>query len=223
MNWINKETADKIKEILKYAELNEVVQVKSSNGLLESRFDKVSQLYIYDKYYEKTGLVMYNRELFVQDSNKVLDIELAKSTNLFFGVGEWRNKGSYRIDDVHIILGSKSSKLNEYFAQLDLSESIEDENYIYILKNITKNAGSGSCQRLYKGKSSLSNDQKKKMLLETLNSKTYIMDNYKWLVVSKINKKELKDKKRHGKILSDILRDFITYAFAIEEIRNIIK
>lgn len=223
IKWIDKEIANKIKEILREAPLGEKIQVKSINGLLESSFDEASEFFIYDKYYEKTGLVMCNRELSLGNSNKVLIIDSEKPSTLFFGIGEWRNQGSYRIDDVHIILGSKSRKLHEYFAQLDLSEAIEDESYIYILKNITKNAGSGSCQRLYKGKGSLSNEQKKELLLETLNSKTYIIDNYKWFVVSKINKKELEDKKNEGKILSDILRDFITYAFAIEEIRNIKK
>lgn len=223
MKWIEKETADKIKEILRSAELNEVIRIKSINGLLESKFNKVSEFFINDKYYENNGLVMCNRELTFKNSNKVLEIDSGKYSTLFFGTGEWRYQGSYRLHDSHIILGSNNSKLNKFFAQLDLSEAMEDEKYIYILKNITKNAGSGSCQRLYKGKGSLNNDQKKEILLKTLNTETYIIDNSKWFVVSKIDKTELEDNNKQEKILANILKDFITYAFAVEEIRKFNK
>ncbi|WP_426711175.1 hypothetical protein [Cetobacterium sp. SF1] len=61
IKWIDKEIANKIKEILREAPLGEKIQVKSINGLLESNFDEASEFFIYDKYYEKTGLVMCNR------------------------------------------------------------------------------------------------------------------------------------------------------------------
>jgi hypothetical protein len=70
-----------------------------------------------------------------------------KKYNAFVNVGEWGY--DTRLRNAHITLGS--NKFHDYCFQLELSQALKDENYIYLLKNVTDLSGPGAICRLYRG------------------------------------------------------------------------
>lgn len=215
-NFINEETAEALKYFLLEANINELVNLKSRDNLLKVSFNNIKENKL-DLYYPYD---MYYRELTNGNLTTILDIKKVKQpASLFYGVGEWREEGSYRLNGYHIVLGSDNkSKLKEFFAQIDLSEAIEDENYIYILKNLTKNSGHASIKRLYTVTKKSSNEERKEKLLDLLKPEVFLSDSGdKFIVVSKIDKKEFWSGENDSELLKKFLEDFINYAFAVEE------
>lgn len=219
MNYIEYKTALKIKEVLLTSRMSNYVRITSVNTNFNVEFNNINKVQLDNEYLKKTELEMFNRTLSLDYLTTILNIKKVKQpSNLFLGIGQWRQDGAYHFDDTHIILGSDSSKLNSYFAQLDLSDAIEDNENIYILKNISKKSGLGSCKRLYSKKCSLSDNERQNKFFEKFSTKTILIGNDTWFIVSTINKLELDNSKMHSKLLSKFLHNFITYAFTIEEI-----
>lgn len=82
-------------------------------------------------------------------------------------------------------MGSNYSKLGKFFAQLELSQSLEDDNYLYVVKNISKLLGEGAISRTNNG---LKSDKEKKYkrrnrLVTLLDSKVIEYDNNEWMVI----------------------------------------
>lgn len=135
-------------------------------------------------------------------------------------IGEWGYE--YRIPNMHIVLGSSynfgSSK--DYFSQIEISQALEDREYIYIVKNISKLSGEGAITRINSG---LKTDKYKKKerrirLVNRLNSKSIYYDNQDWMVLSKIDKSDLIKEERHNNIFYNLTKDIINYSFTIEDI-----
>ena len=122
-----------------------------------------------------------------------------------------------RIKSGHIFLGSEA--FNNYFAQVELSHAIEDENYIYIVKNISKLAGEGSIYRLNKNAED-KNDKymRREILIDELKSEVIEYKNSRWIVVDKILKSDLDDESKYSDVIYDFILNFLKYAFCIEEI-----
>ncbi|MGL5951123.1 MAG: hypothetical protein ACRCZH_06855 [Cetobacterium sp.] len=214
--FIDEMTAEKIKDLLLESQIDELITVKSRGNLFNVSFDNVKDpkrnpIYDYD---------IFNSQLALGNLTTILNIKKVKQpATMFYGVGEWRDEGSYRLDRCHIVLGSdNTSKLNEFFAQIDLSEAIEDNDYIYLLKNLTKRSRHGSIKRLYTKKTKSSDESRREKLLDMLKPEIF-SDDYGdlFIAVSKINKQDLFERKNDSKVLVKFLKDFINYAFSVEE------
>lgn len=151
------------------------------------------------------------------DENKLCFSINDKKYDLFLSIGKWRD--SYRINDVHIVLGTNYNS-ERCFSQLELSQALEDDKYIYIIKNLTKLAGEGAISRLNNGLGSDKEAKRKRRaeLVEKLNFDVIYYDNNDWICIAKIDKEELENEENNSNILYDFLNNFIKYSFAIEEI-----
>lgn len=138
-----------------------------------------------------------------------------KEYELRMGICDWGT--DTRIKSGHIFLGSEA--FNNYFAQVELSHAIEDENYIYIVKNISKLAGEGSIYRLNKNAED-KNDKymRREILIDELKSEVIEYKNSRWIVVDKILKSDLDDESKYSDVIYDFILNFLKYAFCIEEI-----
>ena len=124
------------------------------------------------------------------------------------------------INHIHIFLGTNPARFNsKYFSQIELSDSLEDRVYIYIVKNISKLAGEGSIARLNKGLDSKDAKIARRITLKKEFGKSTIQyNNNEWLVLCRIKKIDLINTNKHEEILYDILYNFLRYAFLIEDI-----
>ena len=140
------------------------------------------------------------------------------SNHLFYNVGGWSTEN--RFSNTHITLGSNSSKLKNRFCQLELSQAIEDEKHIYILKNLTKLAGKGAMTRLNKGLGSnkTAKHERRNQLVQELNAEVIFYDGQDWLCIDKIKKEDLKDESKYPIIYYSFINKFLLYAFTIEKI-----
>lgn len=145
-----------------------------------------------------------------------------KKELLYLNIGQWGDY-KYDIENMHLVLGTSTNKFGsarEYFSQIELSQSLEDEEYIYIVKNITYLAGRGAISRINTG---LKNDKDKKherrtRLVERLNSKVISYLDKDWMVISKVDKSSLTDKENFNEVFYRLINDIINYSFTIEDI-----
>lgn len=120
-----------------------------------------------------------------EDGFEVLSYN-GKGYNAFLNVGEWGY--STRLRDAHITLGS--TKFHDFCFQLELSQAIKDEEYIYLLKNISNMAGAGAICRLYKG---LKGNREEKLnrqqsFIEHYGKEVINYNKKDWIVISKIRR-----------------------------------
>lgn len=151
------------------------------------------------------------------DENKLCFTINDKKYDLFLSIGKWRD--GYRINGVHIVLGTNYNS-EKCFSQLELSQALEDDKYIYIIKNLTSLAGKGAISRLNNGLGSDKEAKRKRRaeLVEKLNFDVIYYDNNDWICIAKIDKEELENEENNSNILYDFLNNFIKYSFTIEEI-----
>lgn len=143
-----------------------------------------------------------------------------KKHMLFMNIGKWAY--DYEIDGMHLVLGSTYNfgSSRDFFSQIELSQALEDENYLYIVKNLTKLAGDGSISRINSG---LKSDRNKKIerrnkLVKRLNKDTIAHNADEWLVVSKISKEDLMNEEKYNDIFYNLVKDILNYSFTIEDI-----
>ena len=123
---------------------------------------------------------------------------------------------------MHIVLGTTYNfgSTKAYFSQLELSQALEDDNSIYIVKNITKLSGEGAITRINSG---LKDNRERKIerrmeLINRLDGKTIPFNKSEWLIITEINKKDLELEENHNEIFFRLIKDFINYSFSIEDI-----
>ncbi|WP_024614494.1 DEAD/DEAH box helicase family protein [Clostridium sp. Ade.TY] len=208
---IYKKNARKLKKIL----LKDTI-----NKEIELTFDKLNAYIKIDSLAETEAngtmkdIYLLNDQI---EENKLCFTIDDKNYNLFLSIGDWGY--DYRINDVHIVLGT-NYKFGKFFSQLELSQALEDDKYIYIMKNLTKLAGEGAISRLNKGLGSNKEAKRKRRdeLAERLNFDIINYDNNDWICISKIDKEKLENEENSSDILYGFLNNFIKYSFAIEEI-----
>ena len=205
---ITLKNAYKIKYILKVAPLEKNIELKY----------KSIDASIHIKYISENieiGEDGYCMNFLYEDQNKECLSIKGKQYELRMGVCDWGT--DTRIKSGHIYLGSEA--FNNYFAQVELSHAIEDENYIYIVKNISKLAGEGAIYRLNKNAED-KNDKymRREILIDKLKSEVIEYKNSRWIVVNKILKSDLNDENKYADIIYDFVLNFLKYAFCIEEI-----
>ncbi|MEG1132715.1 MAG: hypothetical protein RSD77_10395 [Romboutsia sp.] len=136
MNQITIENADKVKYIL----LNNYLEDKSIE--LEYKYikakiniDGVTESENSPIFQNMQGAYFVNDKMRLEDNRLCIEIK-NKRHILYMNIGDWGYE--YRIPNMHIVLGSSynfgSSK--DYFSQIEISQALEDREYVYIVKNI---------------------------------------------------------------------------------------
>lgn len=223
MERITIQNAEKIKNIL----LNNYLDNKSINleykniktiinidGITES---KESELF------DDRNMEMFNFLNGEQEGNLLCMEVNNKKHQLYMNIGEWGVYGNYEYDipNMHIVLGTTSSKFGakEYFLQLEISQALEDDKYIYLVKNISKLAGEGSIARLNNGlKEKALKHERRNRLINRLNTTTKLYDDNEWMIVSKISKEDLDNEQKHNDIFYNMINDILNYSFTVEDI-----
>ena len=223
MDLITYDNAHKVKDILlngnfdnksinlEFKNINAKVYI---NGLTEV---EKSEIFIY----EDMDMFWFINSLNEEDTYGCIDINGHKE-ELYMNIGSWGDN-KYNIKNMHLVLGTTTHKFGsakEYFSQIEISQALEDENYIYIVKNITDLAGKGCISRINTG---LKNDKDKKYerrtrLVNRLNSQVLVHNTKDWMVISKINKEDLQNNDKFNSICYKLIKDIINYSFTIEDI-----
>ena len=219
MDKITIENAEKIKWIL----LNNYLDNTSINLKYESinttiNIDGITETEESEIFYDR-DMVMFSFVNGDQEGNLLCMQVNNKKHQLYMNIGDWSYK--YDIPNMHIVLGTSSSKFGakEFFSQLEISQALEDENYIYLVKNISKLAGEGSISRLNNGlKDKSLKHERRNMLVNELNTTTIKYADNEWMVVSKINKEDLEMGEKYNDIFYSIIKDILNYSFTIEDI-----
>lgn len=141
-----------------------------------------------------------------------------KKYDAFVNIGQWGYET--RLKDTHITLGA--SKLHDFCLQIELSQAVSDDKYVYIIKNISNMAGAGAICRLYRG---LKNNKEEKLKWQQLFIELYGNDiikykNKDWIVISKIKKDNLYNNDKTDEIFYDLIYNMF---FAMLLVENISK
>lgn len=154
---------------------------------------------------------------FMDSENSCLPLKSKKkSYEIYYNIGQWGHET--RIPNSHIVLGTE--KFHSYCFQLDLSDAIKDDRYIYLIKNVSNMAGRGALCRLY---SNLGQDREKKLLrrhlfIEELGTETLKLNDKEWIVISKIPLSSLYDSKFMEDIFFQLVNNLLNAMFLVEKI-----
>lgn len=213
MELISIKHAKKIQEIISHKQIDGNIKLNMSEMNLKIIANSNSKATSYTKYSPNMSIIylMNYGSSFVMSLNN-------KDYEMFFQIGGWGNDA--RICNMHLCLGTYPTIFGSaYFSQIELSQALEDEKYIYIVKNITKLAGSGAISRINFG--AKTREQKKarrNQLIEKLNSSIIDYNDSEWLVINKISVADLSDNSKSRAILTRLLKSIIIYAMHIENI-----
>lgn len=137
----------------------------------------------------------------------------------FYNLGDWAYET--RIPNAHLCFGTSPTKFGtDYFAQIELSQALEDDLKIYIIKNISKLAGNGAITRINHG---LNRNKQRKIsrrseLVKMLNSKVIQYESQEWVIIAEINKADLFSNEKSAEVMYEFLNSLLQYALTIEEI-----
>lgn len=217
MERITIQNAEKIKNIL----LNNYLDDKSIN--LE--YKNIKTIIDIDGRTESEKSPLFNcmhmfNFLYSEEKDNFQCIEINnKKYDLYINIDGWGYE--YDIPNMHIVLGTTSPKIGskEYFSQLEISQALEDYQYIYLVKNTSKLAGEGAISRLNSGlKEKALKYERRNRLINRLNTITKLYDKNEWMVVSKISKEDLDNEQNHNDIFYTMIKDILNYSFTVEDI-----
>lgn len=220
MELITIDNANKIKQIL----LNNYIEGKTINLSYPSIKTEINISNVSENEASKTFMDRSMQEMSFINEEEEENIYCMKINNrnhqIYLNIGDWGY--NYRIPNMHIVLGTTYNfgSTKEYFSQLELSQALEDDNSIYIVKNITKLSGEGAISRINSG---LKDNRERKIerrmeLINRLDAKTIPFNKSEWLIITEINKKDLELEENHNEIFFRLIKDFINYSFSIEDI-----
>lgn len=209
---ITQEEADIIKSILNKSELNNSINIEVLNSKYKLNAFNVTQRekskhhrYDMNEFYLKDN---YNRYDVLEYKNKLYEI--------FINFGEWGYKT--RLKNTHITVGS--SKFHEYSFQVELSQAVKDEKYVYIIKNISNLAGNGALVRLYRGlgKDRVKKENRKERFVEELDNEIIKYCGKEWIVISKIRLEDLFDYNKGENVFYNLLNSILKAMLLVEGI-----
>ena len=220
MELITIDNANKIKQIL----LNNYIEGKTINLSYPSIKTEINISNVSENEASKTFMDRSMQEMSFINEEEEENIYCMKINNrnhqIYLNIGDWGY--NYRIPNMHIVLGTTYNfgSTKAYFSQLELSQALEDDNSIYIVKNITKISGEGAISRINSG---LKDNRERKIerrmeLINRLDAKTIPFNKSEWLIITEINKKDLELEENHNEIFFRLMKDFINYSFSIEDI-----
>ncbi|MBC3900925.1 hypothetical protein GH811_15015 [Acetobacterium malicum] len=211
------ENCIKISKMIEQTEIQQVISLDISSLNLVLNADNLAAAEFNHKFEVDYGAIMNERKLLTTESDKVLEIN-NKKYQLFFNIGSWGY--DVRIENSHFVLGTRPKLFgSDYFNQIELSQSLEDENQIYIVKNFSKLAGNGSLMRLNNGaKTKEEKIRRRDELLMRLKADTCHYEKHDWICIDSINKKDLNNPTYYPGLLFKFLTNVLTFAFTIEAI-----
>ena len=220
MELITIDNANKIKQIL----LNNYIEGKTINLSYPSIKTEINISNVSENEASKTFMDRSMQEMSFINEEEEENIYCMKINNrnhqIYLNIGDWGY--NYRIPNMHIVLGTTYNfgSTKAYFSQLELSQALEDDNSIYIVKNITKLSGEGAITRINSGlKDNRERNIERRMeLINRLDGKTIPFNKSEWLIITEINKKDLELEENHNEIFFRLIKDFINYSFSIEDI-----
>jgi hypothetical protein len=210
-NLIDQSEADRIKEILELNWLYKDIEMEVDNLIL-----KVSSVGGADDTEHHKEYLMKEFYLLDNDGERGVLEYKDKRYDIFVNIGEWSYET--RLKNTHITLGS--SKFNVSCFQIELSESIKDEKYIYIIKNVSNMAGREAISRLYRGLKGNRDEKLKRqeLFIEKYESEIIRQQNKDWIVISKIKIDDLYDITKADIIFYDLLQNMVLAMLLVESI-----
>ena len=220
MELITIDNANKIKQIL----LNNYIEGKTINLSYPSIKTEINISNVSENEASKTFMDRSMQEMSFINEEEEENIYCMKINNrnhqIYLNIGDWGY--NYRIPNMHIVLGTTYNfgSTKAYFSQLELSQALEVDNSIYIVKNINKLSGEGAITRINSG---LKDNRERKIerrmeLINRLDGKTIPFNKSEWLIITEINKKDLELEENHNEIFFRLIKDFINYSFSIDDI-----
>lgn len=158
------------------------------------------------------------KSYFLEKDDEINTLKIkGRNYQMFYALGDWGY--DVRVPYAHMCLGVEPKHFQSvYFAQMELSQMLEDKDSLYIVKNISKLAGEGASSRLNKGAASRTEKlMRRQILKEKLGWDSLEFEKNEWIVLCKIDKKQI-DQNFNDEINTKILESFLKYAFTIEEI-----
>ena len=209
---IDQSTADRVLEILEQTGLQKPINLNIGNYSLDAI--NVSETNVSSHFYDQD--LQEFHLLTGQNEYGVLKFK-EKHYNLFVNFGEWR--ANQRLQNAHICVGSE--KIHNFCFQIELSQSVFDDDYIYIIKNATNLAGDGSFARLCSGsKSKQAKHARLDTFLQRLDNEIIESDEKDWVVISKIGIDELYNEEYSEEIYHDIMNNTLRAMLLVEQIRT---
>ena len=206
---IEQSMADRVLEILEQTALYKPINLEIGNYSLEAY--SVSETNESNHFYNQEFNLLTD-----QDEYGVLKFR-EKYYNLFVHFGEWRL--NQRLQNAHICVGSE--KIHKYFFQIELSQSVFDNEYVYIIKNATNLAGDGSFIRLFSGsKSKQAKHARLDKFLHQFDNEIIEFDEKKWSVISKISIDELYNEDYSEEIYHGLMNNMLRATLLVEQIRS---
>lgn len=209
------ENVERFEKILVEANLNTTINKDWSNIPISLKTNSLSNYNDKDNFMETRFGKMQVRYFLYDSSRLPLKIDY-KSVELYVNVGPWAYKAREE-GGIHICLGCR--QYGERFSQLEISDCIQDDKYIYLVKKLNRLAGKGSIMRINKGGQTRNEKlQRREFLRERLGFEVVDDGDIEWLVIYKVNFKDLSDKEQQDRIITEFYRNFLFYSFTIEEI-----
>lgn len=211
---VSEESVKEIRRVLKQQNLNKKISIEYDDIDLKINFNSAS------KYYPSQKI----RRFDMDDDIHAIRYE-GKQVVLYMHIGGWSTNP--RIKNSHISIYTNSRKIGgDRFFQIELSDCIEDDNYIYILKKISKNTGSGAISRLnnssYPTKEGEKRDKDLRERRNELVRRTYSdvinYNNNDWICIYKFDKEKLFDSSYHEELFNECIEKIIEFTFAMESI-----
>ena len=200
------------KDILAEAVLSKPISIRLPIINSEFKALSISDSHEWDVFpsMQKTYFLRQDGEL---NTLKIKD----RNYQVFYALGDWGY--DVRVPNAHMCLGVEPKHFQSaYFAQMELSQMLEDKDYLYIVKNISKLGGEGASSRLNKGASNRTEKLARRQILKKrLGWDSLEFERHEWLVLCKIYKNKF-DGHYDDEINTMILESFLKYAFTIEEI-----
>lgn len=216
LNLISISNIVKLNSIIKETELTKKIEIEMPNlqGKLKTdSLTKAQPNLELENYFPD----MNKRMLLFGGRCKTLE-QQDKSYEVTLSFDSWENYAPEYSS--FIVLSTKPVSFGSiYFCQLKLSQALEDQNNIYIVKNLSKLAGEGAIARLNKGANSQAEKRERRNeLVKRLNKNVITYDNQLWICIDTISKTQINDKNYHHDIFNNLLENVLNYALTIEEL-----
>lgn len=208
---ISQKDADRIKEILESMWLYKDIEIEVGDFKLSASSVSETNDTEHHNPYEMKEFYLLGKE----NDLGVLEYK-NKRYDAFVNVGEWGYES--RLKHAHITLGS--SKFHDFCFQIELSQAVKDEKYIYIIKNVTNMGGPGAICRLYRGLKSnrIEKLKRQEVFIERFGKEIIRYANKDWIVLYKIKIEDLYDESMEEEIFYNLVYNMFFAMLLVEDI-----
>lgn len=211
------DNAYRIKTALAYAELEKDIDLEFESIDAKIHIEGLSDIYT-DRF--DADLNVKEPYIFILMYNETYDTCLEMNQEdqvLIMGFDDFNKNVS--IKGTCLFLCKMDSESENILSTIELSNCIEDDEYIYLVKNISDLVGKGVIARLNNNtKDKEEKRSRRKVLVEKLSAEVLRYNKKEWMIIDKISKEDLADYKQINEIVYKMIKNILRYAFSIEEI-----